>query len=246
MIRAARPDTGGYSEPTTLTSARGLSLFGNGMMALNRFVVYANTQAGFRAGILIALATLSYPTVSFAALIAFLTAAAAPQSRTGARLANGIVAAFPTVATISSFALLGVAFGAGPFAMIGGAPSWQPQLAERVLTTLTNPIAILYFAPTALIVLAAIVLGVPLLGLIAVLLTVSTVFARLLGFGPPAGAGDSFIMSLLFVGAILSRRDKWIERVLVGVCAVLVLAVGWIAAFTSPGVLAWLTVIGVR
>lgn len=236
----------GFITVTNFPAILGLTLFGNGMMALNRFVVYANTQAGFRAGILIALATLSYPTVSFAALIAFLTAAAAPQSRTGARLANGIVAAFPTVATICSFALLGLAFGAGPFAMIGGTPSWQPEIAERVLNALTHPIGVLYFVPTALIVIAAIVLGVPLLGLIAVLLTASTVFARLLGFGPPAGAGDSFIMSLLFVGAILSRRERRLERILVGLCAVLVLAVGWAAAFTSPNVLAWLSVIGGR
>lgn len=130
--------------------------------------------------------------------------------------------------------------------MIGGAPSWQPVIAERVLNALTHPIGILYFAPTALIVIAALVLRVPMFGLIALLLTASTVFARLLGFGSTAGSGDSFIMSLLFVGAILSRRDRRIERVLVGVCAVLVLAVGWAAAFTSPNVLAWLTVIGVR
>ena len=58
-----------YIVTTNFEAALGLMFFGLGMIDLVRFVTYANTQAGFRAGILFACSAFSDSTGFFAAIV---------------------------------------------------------------------------------------------------------------------------------------------------------------------------------
>ena len=163
------------------------------------------------------------------------------QSRQRARLANALVIAYPTVAFYAAFAALGVAFRVGPFAMLGGAPAWSQSNADTLLSALATPAGALYYSPTVVIALAAGVLGYLWLGLVGVLLTVSTTLAYLLGYAPPGTAGNSFVMSLLFAIALIQRPRTRPHAWILGGTALLLLCIGWVSAFGRPTILTWMS-----
>ena len=230
-----------YIVTTNFQAVLSLTFFGFAMIALVRFTTFANTQAGFRAGLLLALAAFSDPTAAFAVLVVAAAGMVLEQSRQRARLANALVIAYPTVAFYAAFAALGVAFRVGPFAMLGGAPAWSQSNADKLLSALATPAGALYYSPTVVIALAAGVLGYLWLGLVGVLLTVSTTLAYLLGYAPPGTSGNSFVMSLLFAIALIrrprTRRHAWI----LGGTALLLLCIGWVSAFGRPTILTWMS-----
>ncbi|MFC6324704.1 hypothetical protein ACFP59_02125 [Microbacterium koreense] len=233
-----------YTVTTNFEATLGLMFFALGMLDLVRFVTRANTQAGFRAGLLFACSALSDVYLVFSALVAALGGALLRQSRTGARLANAIVVAFPTVAVFGSLALLGAAFGAGPLMMFRGDLSWSTERATAWVEFLATPSGVLYLAPVALIALAAIALGSPWAGLFAVLLNAATAVAFILGLTPPGTAGTTYIMLVFLAIAIIPSTKSRLHQGLIGVAAILLWGIGWATAFTWPVLRTWMETLG--
>ncbi|MFT4220125.1 MAG: hypothetical protein QM611_06370 [Microbacterium sp.] len=232
-----------YLVTTNLEAALGLMFFGLGMLDLVRFVTYANTQAGFRAGILFACSAFSDSTGLFTALIAAATGALIIQSRPGARLANAVVVVFPTLALLGALSLLGMAFGGGPLGMIRGTLEWDPQRAqEYAQAVLMMPEGLLYFAPTLLMLATAIVLRHTGVGLVAALLTGMTGLAFIVGLTPPGTAGNNFVMMMLLAVAVVPTATTRGHAALVIATSLLLWVAGWTSSLHLQAIHTWLGV----
>lgn len=245
MLTLAATPLFAYIATTNLEGILGLTFFGLGMIDLVRFVTYANTQAGFRAGILFACSAFSDSTGFLAALVAASAGAFIIQSRTGARIANMIVVVFPTLAVTGALALLGVAFGAGPLAMIRGDLHWDADRATGLVDYFATPAGLVYLAPTVIVVITALLLRFPGVALVAVLLTAMTLLAFLVGLTPPGAAGNSYILLLLLVVAIVPTATTLRHAILTCSTSLLLWAIGWLSAFQRPVILDWIgTLVG--
>lgn len=229
-----------YIATTNFEATLGLMFFGLGMLDLVRFVTFANTQAGFRAGILFACSAFSDTTGLFAAIVAAFAGTLIIQSRAGARLANAVVVVFPTLALMGALALLGVAFGAGALAMIHGSLQWDADRAAAYLSLISTGI---YLAPTAIVLLAAILLGYPGVGFVGVLLTAMTGLALILGLAPPGTAGNVIVMMMLVAVAIVPTVTTVRQAVIVIATAILLCAAGWGSAFQQAPIVDWLRIL---
>lgn len=233
-----------YVVLTNFEATIGLMFFGLAMVDLVRFVTWANTQAGFRAGLLFACAAFSDSTTVFSALVAAVGGGLLIQSRAGARVANAVVVAFPTVTLFVSLAVLGLAFGAGPLAMVRGDLEWSPERAEGFAQSLLTPLGWLYLAPLVLMIIACFGLGYPGTALIAVLLQASTVLAYILGLTPPGVAGVAYVLLLLLAIAIVPTPTHGTQSLLTGGVSVLLWIIGWFTAFQWPVVTTWMNTFG--
>jgi hypothetical protein len=232
-----------YTVTTNFESAVGLMFFGLGMIDLVRFVTYANTQAGFRAGILFACSAFSDSTGLFTAIVAAAAGTLIIQSRQGARFANAVVVIFPTIALLGALVLLGIAFGGGPLAMIRGDLAWDPVRAEGYAAAVLSPAGLLYLAPTILVLLTAIALRYTGVGLVAVLLTAMTGLAFIVGLTPPGTAGNNYIMMLLLAVAIVPTPTTRGHVVLTVATSVLLFAAGWASSYQLEAIRHWATVL---
>lgn len=225
---------------TNLEATLGLMFFGLGMLDLVRFVTFANTQAGFRAGILFACSAFSDSTGVFSALVAAVGGALLIRSRAGSRFANLVVVAFPTITLFGSLAMLGVAFGAGPLAMIRGGLGWNQERAAAFVASLGTPLGWLYLAPMIVIIITAYGLRFAGTGLIAILLTAGTVLAYIVGLTPPGTAGITYMLMLLLAVAIVPATTMRVHAVLTSVTSVLLWLIGWITALQLPVIQQWM------
>lgn len=233
-----------YMVTTNLEAALGLMFFGLGMIDLVRFVTWANTQAGFRAGILFACSAFSDSTGTFSALVGATAGALIIQSRAGARLANAVVVAFPTVTLLLSLALLGTAFGAGPLAMIRGDLHWHPERFESFVALLGTPAGWVFLAPMVVLVATSFALRYPGTALIAVLLTATTVLAYVLGLTPPGNAGTTYTLMLLLAIAIVPTATTAAQRVFTCAVSALLWGIGWLTAAQWSSMLQWMQTMG--
>ncbi len=233
-----------YLVTTNFAAAVALTFFGIGMVDLVRFVTYANTQAGFRAGLLFALASMSDSTTLLSALVAAVAAMLIVQSRGRARLANAVVIAFPTASLVVALVALGIAFGAGPFALFGDGVGWNGARAAGFVATFADPLGWLYVAPMVVIVAACIALRYPATAIVAVLLTATVVFAYIVGLTPTGLAGMAYTMLMLLAVAIVPEPTSTVQQVLVGGVAVLLWLIGWLSAFNWQVVGTWMRVLG--
>jgi hypothetical protein len=230
-----------YIATTNFEAALGLMFFGLGMIDLVRFVTWANTQAGFRAGILFACSAFSDTTGLFAALVAAAAGALIIQSRQKARFANAVVIVFPTLALLGALAVLGWAFGAGPLSAIRGDLSWDGQRAEWYVQSVFSPAGLLYLAPTLLIVATGIALGHTGVGLVGLLITAMTGLAYILGLTPPGVAGNTFVMLLLFAVAVVPTAATLRHAVLISSTSILLFASGLVYMTQLPAITHWLS-----
>lgn len=233
-----------YTVTTNFESVLGLMFFGLGMVDLVRFVTWANTQAGFRAGILFACAAFSDSTATFSALVAAVAGALIIQSRPGARLANALVVAFPTISLFGALALLGIAFDAGPLAMVRGGFHWNVERAESLSTLFVSVPGAVYFAPMIVMVITAFALRFPGTGLIAVLLTASTLLAYVLELTPPGNAGTTYTLMLLLAISIVPTATTIAHRLLTSAVSLVLWGIGWLTAWQWSTIGSWVAVVG--
>lgn len=233
-----------YIATTNFEAIVGLMFFGLGMIDLVRFVTWANTQAGFRAGILFACAAFSDSTMTFTALVAAIAGTLIIQSRPGARLANAFVVAFPTITLFMSLALLGIAFGAGPLAMLRGDLSWSPDRFTAMIDFFASPAGFVYFAPVLLLVITSFALRFPGTALIAVLLTASTLLAFVLGLTPPGTAGINYTLMLLLAIAIVPTMTTLAHRLLTCAVSLVLWLIGWLTTLQWRTLAEWVSALG--
>lgn len=233
-----------YVVMTNFEATVALMFFGLAMVDLVRFVTWANTQAGFRAGLLFACAAFSDSTTVFSALVAAIGGGLLIQSRTGARRANAVVVVFPTLMLFGSLAVLGTAFGAGPLAMIRGDLHWNADRAADLAASFLTPAGWLFLAPLVLIIIAAFGLGHAGTALIAVLLQASTSLAFIVGLTPPGVAGVTYVLLLLLAVAIVPTPTNSSQALLTSGVSVLLCILGWLTAWQWPVVSSWLSVFG--
>ena len=233
----------GYVVTTSLEAALGLTFFGLGMIDLVRFVTYANTQAGFRAGLFFACSAVSDSTGLFVALVAALAASFIVRSRAGSRLANAVVVAFPTVSLLGALVLLGLAFRLGPFAMIRGSLAWDAERATTVGEFLLSPSGLLYLAPTAVVLLTAIVLRYPGVGLVAPVLTAMILLAFMVGLTPPGVAGINYLLMLLVAVSVVPKPEGTASVIVVCATSVALAVVGWLQATDNDAVGRWVGIL---
>jgi hypothetical protein len=233
----------GYVVTTSFEAALGLTFFGLGMIDLVRFVTYANTQAGFRAGLFFACSALSDSTGLFVALVAALAASFIVRSRVGSRLANALVVVFPTLALLGALMLLGIAFRLGPLAMIRGNLAWDPERATAIADFLTSPSGLLYLAPTAVVLLTSIVLRYPGVGLVAPLMTAMILLAFLVGLTPPGVAGINYILMLLVAVSVVPKPDGVASGLVVAATSLVLAVIGWAQAADNSAVGRWVGIL---
>ncbi|MDW4572858.1 hypothetical protein R8Z57_08740 [Microbacterium sp. M3] len=229
-----------YVVTTSFEAALGLTFFGLGMIDLVRFVTYANTQAGFRAGLLFACSAMADSTGLFVALVAAMAAALIVRSRSASRLANAIVVVFPTLALLGSLVVLGIAFRLGPLAMIRGDLVWDAERATTVADLLLSPSGLLYLAPTAVVIVAAVALRYPGVGVVAPVMTGMILLAYILGLTPPGLAGINYLLMLLLAVAVVPRPVTVPSTLVVCATSVVLWVIGWMQALTSETVGAWI------
>lgn len=243
VLSLALTPTFTYLVTTNLQAALGLLFFGLGMIDVVRFVTYANTQAGFRAGLLFACSAFSDSTFLPAAVVAAVAGALIIQSRPGSRAANAVVLVFPTLAVMGALALLGVAFGSGPFAMVHGDFTWDPARAAAYVASLGGFRGIVYLSSTLIVVLASVLLRYARVALVAVLLTAMIGFAYIVGLTPPGYAGNNYVMMLLLSVAIVPTPKSRSQVVLTAAVSLVLWAIGWINAFQQPAIAHWMHVL---
>ncbi|WP_203655417.1 hypothetical protein [Demequina activiva] len=227
---------------TNLEITLAVALFGLGLIDVVRFIVFANTQAGFRAGILFALAALSAPALLFSVVIAGSVVPFLVHSRRGATIANALVLVFPTVAAFSAVSILGLVFRSDLFWVFDGEGlEIDLERANLVRDVLTGPWGWLYFAPAVAGVVFALAVRRPLLALMPILVTASILLAVVLGATPSGSAGVTFLLLLTIGIALLPRRPRGGYLALTMGLAASQAVVAWTTAFVLyPASKAWL------
>ncbi|WOF21598.1 hypothetical protein N8K70_09330 [Microbacterium betulae] len=233
----------GFIATTNIQAMLGLALFANGMFDLARFVSLANTQAGFRAGVLFAASALADSTGLLAAPAAALAGVLLLQARRKARGANATVVLFPTVAMMGSLMVLGVAFGVGPLVMFGDDVGWQPSLVDAFLASFATLAGWTFLAPAILLSASALLLGFGWAALTSVITTALVLLAYLLGLMPDGASGNGFVMVQIVAIAITPAVGGGWRRGVVTATTLLMLVIGWASAYTRTAVVAWVTVL---
>ena len=222
----------------------GLAFFGVGLTHIVRFVVWGNTQSGFRAGLLLMLAALS----DLSGLLYVVTAAlAAPFLRhrrahqSGVRSANVLVIVFPTAGAFGSIVLLNLIFlgrASGPFGqqVVDGA-------GERFITLIdlfSIPTGWLLVAPVVGAWLISIIVRRPGAIVVSTLVFVALLGSYVLGLLPSGSAGNTYIMMILMAIALIPTARTRLTNVLVDLVAVAQIAIAWTIAIDRPIVHDWM------
>ncbi|MBO1901993.1 hypothetical protein J4H92_08535 [Leucobacter weissii] len=226
---------------TNLEMTLGAVLFGLGMIDLIRFIVYANTQAGFRVGLYFATAALSAPAFIFSILLAGCVAPLLYHSRLGSRIANALVLVFPTVAAFGSASLLGLVFRSDPLLPLRNT-GFDPadDRLQATLDVLGSSWGWLHFVPTVLSMLLALAAQRPLIALAPPLITASFLLMSATGVSPVGSSGTSFLILATVVAAICAQRLRDWHRVAALTLVVLQALVGWALSFLLyPSVGQW-------
>ncbi|CCH78578.1 membrane hypothetical protein [Nostocoides japonicum T1-X7] len=228
---------------TNLEATLGLLFFGVGMIDLVRFVTYANTQAGFRAGLLFAASVLSDRIGLFTIVAAAYTSLLIIHSRPGSRRANVLVVMFPTVALVGAFMALGAGFRVGAVTAVAGYPAWDADRAAQVGHFLQTGEGLVYLAPAVIVIVAAAALRHPWVGIVGIILTGMPLLAFVLGLAPPGTAGTTYLLMLMFAAAVAPQTTTRLTSALVVVLAGVLWVLGWLTVLVNPTMHLWLTVV---
>ncbi|MFC5501716.1 hypothetical protein ACFPJ4_05595 [Lysinimonas soli] len=244
MLALAANPLFAYNVTENFPAFLGLAFFGLGIADVVRFVAWGNTQSGFRAGLLLMLATLS----DLSGVLYVLTAAAAAPflrhrraDQVGARRANVLVIVFPTAAAIGAIGALNLIFTGRILGSLGrGLLAGVPERFETITAMFTSIDGLLLAAP----VLSAWVIGLivrrPGSIVVSTLVFVAVLGASTLGLVPSGSAGNTFILMTLMAIALIPTARERFTIALVDVVAVLQIAIAWAIAFNRPVVLDWM------
>jgi hypothetical protein len=238
-----------YTALENLPAFLGLSFFGLALADIVRFVSWGSTQSGFRAGLLLMLATLTDPSAVLYVVAAVVAASFLRLSRTGqrgARLAHTLVIAFPAAAAMVSIWLLGIMFLREP---LGRAATdvfaGDQSRLDSLVSVVQTPYGALLIASVATAWLMALVIHRPGGIIVATLAFAALMAGFVLGLVPPESSGNTFMMmTMLCIALIPTARVQGATR-LVALIAVAQIAIVWIAVIDRPAILDWLaTLIG--
>ena len=236
-----------YTAIENIAAFLGLAFFGLGMAHIVRFVAWGNTQSGFRAGILLMLATL---TDLSGVLYALTAAAAAPflklgrRGQLGARGANVLVIVYPTVAATVAIISLNLLFLGSPFGLMGERiVEGSEQRLETLGVLLTQPGGFLLFGSVLSAWLIALIVRRPGLILVSSLVFLAILTAFVIGLIPSGSAGNTFILMILMAIALIPvARTRWSVR-LTNAVAVLQIVIAWASAFSREPTINWIAAI---
>jgi hypothetical protein len=224
-----------------------LALFGIGLADTVRFVAWNDTRAGFRAGLLYMGAVLSSPAGFIYVLIAIVTAPFLRLGRAnqpGARSANVLILAYPTIAALLSFAFLELIFLGRPFGFLSYVIGGGQSALEIVTILFTTTNGALVIAPVVSAWVIALIVRKPWAILISTLVFLGVVMSAVYGLLPTNSAGDTFILMVVMAIALIPTARQFPTVLLVDVVATAQIAIAWLAAFNRPIVLDWLQLLG--
>ena len=224
-----------------------LALFGIGLADTVRFVAWNDTRAGFRAGLLFMGAVLSSPAGFIYVLIAIVTAPFLRLGRAnqpGARSANVLILAYPSIAALLSFAFLELIFLGRPFGFLSYVIGGGQSALEIVTTLFTTFNGALVIAPVVSAWVIALIVRKPWAILISTLVFLGVVMSSVYGLLPTNSAGDTFILMVVMAIALIPTARQFPTVLLVDIVATAQIAIAWLAAFNRPIVLDWLQQLG--
>ncbi|WP_395640422.1 hypothetical protein [Pseudolysinimonas sp.] len=236
-----------YTALENFAAFLGLAFFGLAASDVVRFVSWRNTRSGFRAGMLLMLATLSdlsgllYVT-TLAVAAPFLRLARVEQK--GARSANVLVIIYPTISAISAILFINFVFTGSVLTPLGrGILDGMPERLASLGALFTTPAGWLLAAPVLSAWIMAILVRRPRAILVSTLAFAAILGADVLGLLPAGSAGNSFIlMTVLAIALIPTAKDR-LTTVLVDIVAVLQIAIAWATAFSREIVVDWMSAV---
>lgn len=231
-----------YLVTTDLASITSLWLFSLGMSDLVRFVAFGNTQAGFRAGLLLAGAALSSPMGMVYVVIAVLTTPLIRGSWVGnrARLSNIVVVGFPSAGAFGAAMLLAWAFAGSPLAIFPDAIGFDPVRFDRLADYLGTGQGLALLAPLVAGIIGAVVVRRTAVAPLPVMLVLAVLVGFVFHLLPDGSAGLVYALSLIVTIAVLPSVQSTPRAITISVIALLQIPFGWIDALARPAVRAWL------
>ena len=232
-----------YTVTENIEGSLTLALFGVGVADMVRFVAWNDTRAGFRGGLLFMLAVLSSPAGFFYVIVGIATAPflrLGRRNQDGARAANALILAYPTISAILAFAFLEFLFLGRPFGFLQYVLGGGQSLADVTTVLFTTFNGFLVLAPVLAAWLIAIAVRKPGSILISTLVFFAVVGNSVLGFLPANSAGDTFLLMVIMAIALVPRAKGAVAIVLVEVIALLQIVIAWAAAFNRPIVVEWM------
>jgi hypothetical protein len=236
-----------YTALENFAAFLGLAFFGIAASDIVRFIAWRSTRSGFRAGILLMLATLS----DLSGLVYVLTAAlAAPFLRLaraqekGARGSNVLVIVYPTFSALAAIFFI-------TFAFTG---EWLNSTGRSILADTPERFAALgplfaapdgwfLVAPVISAWLVALIVRRPGSIIVSTLVFVAILASFVLGLLPSGSAGNTFILMTVMAIALIPTAKDRSTGILVDVVAVLQIAIAWAAAFNREIVASWMTAV---
>lgn len=225
----------------------GLCFFGIAASDLVRFVSWRDTRAGFRAGMLLMLATLSDLSGIVYVLIAAVTAPflrLARAEQRGARGANVLVIVYPTLAAIGSIGFINWVFTGRPLGPLGrGILADTPERLAQVGDLLFSATGLFLIAPVLSAWATALIVRRPGAILVSTLVFAGVLLSMVLGLISPTSAGNTFILMTVLAIALIPTAKERVTVVLIDVVAVVQIAVAWGTAFNREAVVVWMTAV---
>ncbi|MEO8529142.1 MAG: hypothetical protein ABI435_08690 [Pseudolysinimonas sp.] len=236
-----------YTALENFAAFLGLAFFGIAASDLVRFVAWRNTRSGFRAGILLMLATLT----DLSGLVYVLTSAlAAPFLRLaradqkGARWANVLVIVYPTVAALGAiFALNWIFTGSLLNSMGQGILQDTPTRFAHLGTVLLSFNGLLLAAPVLSAWLIALIVRRPGSIIVSTLVFIAVLASYVLGLLPAGSAGNTFILMTVMAIALIPTAKGRVTSTLVDIVAILQIVIAWATAFNREIVLSWMAAV---
>ena len=223
----------------------GIAFFGLAMTDVVRFVTFRNTQSGFRAGILLMLATLTDPNGLLYATAAVLTVPFLTHGRhqVGVHRAHALVLVFPTLSALAALVFVQWSFGGDPLGAFRRALDYDGSRWSIFSSLFTTPFGLLLLAPVASAWLMTAVVRRLAGGVIATLLLASVLIGFVIGTVPMNSAGNTFVLVTLAAIALVPPSTALRRIALANVMALLQLVIAIVAALQRDVVVTWLTAV---